>query len=507
MSAASLNDRLVMLQRTAGNHAVAQLASARSSARTTAASRRAIQRAIGLEIEVPIPVDDLTPVQVGQIRADEAAASAPGALPAVVQANRVHAAGNMDINGQVQGKQVIKPAATAPTGFRVEADHDDRVRSVPRLNRPITENDTIMELVMDPPADTPAQLQTAVTNMRTFVAQVEAATNNMRQRVLNPYAGGAVQAFGPMDYPPAVAARRPQHRWDGSIQVNIGIDLREYHSLLKWFAKSSYANPSRVPAAQRPQFRDAKNHIQLAVTVGRNITRDLIAGTVAGANPALTALQQQQMGNLRGVRGWITHLALYLLRGTIPAGVFGGTAKNLAPALMKSPPQVASHFGMTAQESGLFTAHAQAIVDAILPLVGRPADVGTALNALDIFPNYPGVAGYDVNAMGAGGVALTVDTMTNLGAGGGGSGVVPLTGGPLGNPTAVGPARGGNAAVGALPAVPAAPGMPAGLLPRGGVVTEFRLLPGYWTPNQWLGLGRAFLTAATARNRRSGTAP
>lgn len=479
---------VLRLQRLAGNQAVARLV----------APKRALQRAIGLEIEVPIPVDNLTPPQIVQIRGFEAATA--GAAPAVVQQNRIAAAGLMDAHGQVQGKQVIKAAGTAPAGFRVESDHDDRVRSVPRLTRPITENDTIMELVMDPPADTPAQLQTAVTNMRTFVNQVEVATNNMRQRVANPY-GGPVSGIGPMNYPPAVAARRPQHNWQGSIQVNIGIDLREYHSLMKWFANSGYANPSRVPAAQRADYRDARAHMRLAVTIGRNLTRDLVAGNIPPASPALNAVQRGQAGNLRGVRGWITHMALYLLRGTIPANVFGGTAKNLAAALMKSPPQVASHYGMTAVEIALFNARHQAIVDAILPLVGRAGDVGTPLANLDIFPNYPNVAGYDVNNLAAGGQALTVDTLTNLGVGGAGAGIVPLTGGPLAAAPDVGPARTGNLAVQGLPAPP------GGGMPRGGVVTEFRMLPGYYTPDQWLALGRAFLRAATTRNQRSGIAP
>jgi hypothetical protein len=496
----ALGGALLRMQRAAGNRAVSQLVQGRSRAVRTHTSRRVVQRAIGLEIEVPIPVDDLTPAQVAQMRAFEAAATAPGVAPLVRQQNRIAAAGLMDTHGQVNGKQIIKPAATAPVGFRAESDHDDRVRSVPRLNRPITENDTIMELVMQPPADTPAQLQTAVTNMRTFVAQVEAHTNNMRQRVANPYVGGVVAGIGPMDYPPVVAPRRPQHRWAGSIQVNIGIDLREYHSLLKWFADSRYADPSRVPAAQRAQFRDARHDIRQAVTIGRDVTRDLMTGNLAGGPAALTAIQRQQGGNLRGVRGWITHMALYLLRGTIPAGVFGGTAKNLAPALMKSPPQVASHYGMTPSEIALFNAHHQAIVNAILPLVGRPGDVGTPLAALNIFPNYPHIAGFDVNAVPLAAVALTADTLTNLGVGGAGSGVVPLTGGPLGAPPGIGPNRTGNAAVAALPAVP---GAAAGLT-RGGVVTEFRLLPGYWGPTQWLGLGRDFLRAATVRNQRGG---
>ena len=468
--------------------------------------RRVLQRAIGLEIEVPVPVDQLSPADVNTMRAEEAAATTPGVASGVALLHRVHAAGIMDIKGPVPYKQVIKPETTAPTGFRAETDHDDRVRTPGKLNFPITENDTIMELVMDPPADTEAQFDTAVTNMLTFVAQVDTATNNLTRRAVNPYGGGAAVGVGPMDYPPVIAPRRPQHNWDGSIQVNIGIDLREYHSLLKWYAESGYASPQRAPSGHRAVFRSARDDIRRAVDVARDITDKLEGGRIAPRGRSLTSVQRQQAGNLRGVRGWITHMALYLLRGAIPAGVLAGTSKNLAPALLKSPPQVASLYGMTSAEIALFNNHTQGIVDAILRSVGRGGEVSTPLANLAIFPVFPNDGGADVNAPpGSPNVPLTADVLTNLGAGGGGSGVVPLAGGPIANAPGVGPVRTG-AVVSGLPAVPLGPGANPGF-PRGGVVTEFRLLPGYHQPSEWLELGRSFLRAATERNRRSGVRP
>ena len=351
--------------------------------------RRVLQRAIGLEIEVPVPVDQLSPADVNTMRAEEAAATAPGVASGVALRHRVHAAGIMDMKGPVPYKQVIKPETTAPTGFRAETDHDDRVRTPGKLNFPITENDTIMELVMDPPADTEAQFDTAVTNMLTFVAQVDTATNNLTRRAVNPYGAGAAVGIGPMDYPPVIAPRRPQHNWDGSIQVNIGIDLREYHSLLKWYAESGYASPQRAPSGDRAVFRSARDDIRRAVNVARDITDKLEGGRIAPRGRSLTSVQRQQAGNLRGVRGWITHMALYLLRGAIPAGVLAGTSKNLAPALLKSPPQVASLYGMTSAEIALFNSHTQGIVDAILRSVGRGDEVGTPLAKPRDLPGLP----------------------------------------------------------------------------------------------------------------------
>ncbi|GAA0251596.1 hypothetical protein GCM10010492_60000 [Saccharothrix mutabilis subsp. mutabilis] len=478
---------LLALQRGAGNAA------------TCAAVRRmpVVQRAIGLEIEVAIPVDQLTGPQAAHLATYEAA----------VPPNRVGAMGFAQNNGWVQYGTVVRPPAN---GFHVEADHDNRVLSLPPLQQPLAEGgvNSILEIVTDANAgDTVAQFRQTIQAVRAWIAAVEAATAGMTTRATPP-GGPANLHIGPMTYGAPLAARRPQHNWLGSVQVNLGVDLREYHSMMKWYANSRFAKAKRVPPASQQIFRDIKAHLRLAVAVGRTVTADIIAGNlpaVGGAvPPALTAPVVQQTGNLRGIRGWMTHMALYLARAN--AAGLNGSLKNLAPMLLKTPPAVATHYGLTAAEIAVFNARSQSILEHILTLVGRPVGPGAGPGT-PVFGAHA-AGGNDVATAPWTAVAPTGADLINLA-----GGVVPLAGTPLLGATGVGPARTG-AHLGGLPAPAAgvvgglhAPGGPppvVGAGARGGVVTEFRTLPGYYPPNQWEALGVAFLRAAKRRNSRPG---
>jgi hypothetical protein len=350
-----------------------------------------------------------------------------------------------------------------------------------------------MEIVMEPPTVDQVAFTTTMNNIDAFIVQINAQTNNLTTHWVNafPVIGAMVAPVnvGPIDYTangwyPAV--RLPNHNFQGSIQVNIGIDLREYHSLLKWYANSEYANPTRAATqTERAIYAQIKADIIQAVDVGRTITQNIYNG--------MTALQRQQTGNLRGLRGWITHLALYLKRGTLPLGSLGGTIKNLAPVLVKSPNSIITQYGMTAAELTYFTTPANRtnIMDQIFQRVGRAANVGQPLAAVDVFLASPG----HINA----------DTLSNVGAG---AAQVPLTGKPIAQPTGVGPLRTGNAAVQGLPIVAAGAGIGGGPNTRGGMVAEFRTLPGFYDGSaSWRALGTRFLQEATARNNRDGIEP
>ncbi|MEU7524415.1 hypothetical protein AB0A74_01625 [Saccharothrix sp. NPDC042600] len=479
---------LLALQRGAGNAA------------TCAAVRRmpVVQRAIGLEIEVPIPVDQLTGGDVAQLAAYEAA----------VPPNRAVALGYAQTNGWMNYGAVVRPPAA---GFHVEADHDDRVVSRPPFQQPLAEGgaDTILEIVTDAnAANTVAQFRQTIQAVRAWIAAVEAATAGMTTRAAPP-GGPANVHIGPMTYGAPLAARRPQHNWLGSVQVNVGIDLREYHSMMKWYANSRFARASRAAPAHQQIYRDIKAHLRLAVDVGRAVTADIIAGNlpaVGGAAPApLPAHVVQQTGNLRGIRGWMTHMALYLARAN--AAGMGGSRKNLAPMLMKTPPAVATHYGLTAAEIAVFNARSTEILEHILALVGRPVAVPGTGPATPVFGAHA-VGGNDVATAPWTAVAPTGAHLINLA-----GGVVPLAGTPLLGATGVGPARTG-AHLGGLPApapgvvgglhAPAGPPPVVGAGARGGLVTEIRTLPGYYRPDEWEALGVAFFRAAKRRNKRPG---
>jgi hypothetical protein len=342
-----------------------------------------------------------------------------------------------------------------------------------------------MEIVFDPPAKDVVEFKKTMGHIKTFVQNVEALTTNMTKRAHDPWGTGV--SVGPLEYPPAVNARQAAHNWKGSVQVNVGIDAREYHSLLKWYAASSYATATRaratVPAplanAAEQLFKEAQTHIVTAVDVGRTVT-GLVKKGIPPAGVALTKKELADAGNLRGLRGWLTHIAFYLVRGTANFGGAAGTIKNLAPVLLKSPPEIVSDYGLPAEEIKIFNAQQQAILDEINGRVGRPGDVGQPANAIKVWPTRK----------------TMLDTIVDLQ-----GKAVPLTTGAIMNPTSVGPRRTGNAAVKAIKDVPGA----AKGEERGGIVPEFRMIPGYFEgPAAWKTLGLDFLKAAIKRNRRSG---
>jgi hypothetical protein len=487
-------DELVVLAEGSGAGTERNGRAAVARLRAPGATRRAgvlVQRAIGLEIEIPVPIDQLNPAQVTEIR-DKTWSEITAGVAAKTTIRQA-AVGLRDMLGSVPYSILRAPAG----GFRVDADHDDRVTTPNPATSgwPIRQGsrDSIMEIVMVPPAVTQADLTTSLDNITAFVNLIDANTHGLTTRWLHAFpappptpalpAPRPPVSVGPIDYThnnvhPAV--RLPHHNYQGSIQVNVGIDLREYHSLLHWYADSPYAVAARDPdPAAQAIYRQIKDHIRQAVDIGRDMTNHVYN--------AATAAQRQQAGNFRGLRGWLTHLALYLLRGTIAAGTAGGTAKNLVPVLIKSPNQIMTTYGMTVAERNHFVVNQVALMNLLFTATGRAADAGQALGTVHVFAAKPG---------------LTADILSDVAGVG-----VALAGGPILTPTGVGPTRTGNADVAALPNVGAGD-TGGGPNRRGGLVAEFRTLPGYYDgPVQWRALAQAFFDAAEERNSRDGIQP
>lgn len=441
----------------------------------TPGSGKVIQRAIGLEIEIPVPIDRLTNPQVQEITNQVVVTQNPLATPQQILLARTRAQGIRDTRGRV-GYGPIRPSNQ---GFRVDADHDNRVQ-LPTPQWPFREGgaDSIIEIVMDPPALDEAAFDTTMTSIDGFINQINMQTNNLTTRWINAFNGINI---GPMDYT-AIGIpneRQARHNFRGSIQVNIGIDPREYQSLIKWYGKSDYAKAaSGASADERALYAQIRQDISRAVDVGKDIASNIAKN--------LSQAERQNMGNLRGLRGWLTYLAFYLKRGG-RTDIGGGTPKNAAPVLLKSPNQIFSNYGLTADEQTYFTNNQIGIMTQILRQVGRGNQVTVPLdlNRIAVFATVP-------NAISAADLSNLLGTR------------VPLTGGPLPNPTGVGPQRTGNAAVQGLPQVPAG-NIGGGANTRGGVVLEFRTLPQlYDGVASWREVGLAFLRAAEQRNNRSG---
>jgi hypothetical protein len=442
--------------------------------------------AIGLEIEIAVPIDGLTAADISNIRADVIAAEAayPGSGQNTAAGHRVRLLTETLGRGRVAYGPLVAPAR----GFRIDCDHDNRVITLPAPTWPPYEGgkDSLIEIVMDPPAETLAQFNTTMDNIQVWINTMMLRTNNLTRRWVDGL--GLNRSVGPLTwndgggYPGRPTRKRsPHHNLKGSIQVNVGIDLREYHSMLKWFANSKFARSKNASSqAEQAAYREGKHAIREAVDIGRKLTEGYLA--------KMSPTDRARVGNLRGLRGWITHMALYMKRGALTKNP-GGTAKNLAPTMLKSPPAVAAQYGMTGDESAYFTGHREEITRTLLHSFGRDLQIGSPLDTVDVFATSGG---------------YTLDQLTNLA-----STDVALAGKPLLDPTGVGPARTGNADVQGLPSVAAGAGIiGGGPGTRGGVVTEIRSIPGlYEGVAAWRRLGQQFLQEADKRNQRSGVRP
>jgi len=453
-----------------------------------------IQRAIGIEIEVPVPVDDLTHTEVEDIK-DEVENANKATVPQTIYNHKVAAfqKTRQVPYGTVKGSH---------NGFHVDVDHEARVKSVDPLNAgwPLREGgqDSIMEIVTEK-ADTLSEFNTTMDHVDQFVKDVDTNTDGLKLHWENAFGNGV--NLGPLDYFDRGIAndKRPNHNWQGSVQVNIGIDVREYASLAKWYAKSTYADPKRASSAEQAIYRKSQENILEAVNVARDQVKSIMKD--------LSGDKKKDMGNLRGIRGWLTHLALYLIGGR--SGVPGTTVKNLTPILLKSPQDIAIWYGMTADEMDYFLDNRKAMMGQLIVRTGRTdLDKDDPLNA-DVVKGKATNVAYQ-SALAKGGVGLTkseenawVAYSTSLGDLSAYASSVAYAGKPIPGPQEVGPVRSGSTEVGNIPAVNT-----TGVNRRGGVVLEFRNLPGFYEgPAKWRALGQEFFKEADKRNQRGGVKP
>jgi len=466
---------ITALQRLVGNQAVMRmLRQAKTEQHATKEStvsqqinretRESIQRAIGLEIEVSVPVDQLTAGEEQNIQ--NAAGNDPNAIPRMPP---------FDVMGlRKRAVAYTRGNGPKPTNgeYRAEVDHDPRVNTEKDPAFPYRDmnNSALLEIVTEPKSDK-AAFDAAMDDVDAFVADVDTRTNNLTTHAHDPYGSG--HNIGPIDYPAlGPMPRQPNHNWKGSVQVNIGIDMREYASLAKWYAKSGYADPSKAEKHNKGDFKKAKDNILKAVDIGRSVTESL--------SKPMSKADRAAMGNLRGIRGWVTHMALYMLGGKegLPEG---STAKNITPILMKSSNEIGIEYAMTPDELAYYQDDAKraAIVVMLIAKTGRK----------DLDPNDP-LGGSIVKGKADQGTLAHLSADAN---------VTLFAGAPIAGEQPVGPARTGEGA-------DQTPNTAGG--ERGGAVVEFRNLPGFHEgPDAWRQLGYDFLREAENRNKRGGSKP
>jgi hypothetical protein len=451
---------------------------------TTAAGGGTIQRRVGLEIEIAVPVNALTVPQTTALRNHVVGLHPNQTAVQITQAQTLADAGRVGTLTHIVPPGMVNP------GFHVDSDHDDRVKSPAGTWPPKEADDGILEIVMEPAVETDAELTTTMTNIQTFLNNLMVQTNNLTTH----WQVAAGLGIGPLHFVPAYdtagipRTRQPNHNFRGSIQANVGVDLREYHSMLKWYANSRYG--PRAPGGAVPAIGGQRQDMLDAVDIGRTAIADIRHGNLPGT-VALTNVQRQQMGNMRGLRGWLTHCALALLRGAYTWGI-DQSAKNIVPVLLKSPNDLVLHHGLTVAEANYYVAHKAAIINYLLAATNRVANDPVT-----------GTRAFRMGGAGAG-PAWTInqlfdETLNDAAL------IAPAN---IKNPSDVGLARTGNPQVQAIPDAPVLAGLGGGVGHRAGMVLEFRTIRGlYDGVHAWRDLARAFLRAADRRNRRSGLAP
>jgi len=490
-----------------------------------------IQRAVGLEIEIPVPVDNLAAEDVQDIQDGVKEYQAIKDAESIAlqemteQQNKMDAqqnntedrnvlekfwdkqkyknwqkkhekaakkwmkSGQQAIQKRGEVAQIIQEKGHAKYGtsaeygdFRLDIDHDDRVKNSSEWPPREGGGDSLLEIVMDPPATTEDEFNDALDNINTLIGRIDTGTNGLTKRT-SVTGFNLIQGIGPLTYDEDTSyAKRERHNYQGSVQVNLGIDLRQYKKLIDWYAQDDV---SKAPDSSTDKEKEMYNQIRVDMALAVEIARDITAKFMAGSQPKT----QNETGNFKGVEGWVTHMALYMQRGA--AKDLRGTIKNVVPVLLKTPNEIAIHYGMTDKEKEIFNRFKKDMTDDILKAIGRDADIDKELDEILIFP--------EKVKEGQKGSEYTMEDLTDLD-----STNVMLAGKPINKPTGVGKRRKGNTAVSDLPSVKKG-NIGGGLGTRGGMVVEFRNIPGLHDGvESWRTLGLKFFEKAEELNSKPG---
>ncbi|MBP0010519.1 hypothetical protein [Roseofilum sp. Belize Diploria] len=396
----------------------------------------------------------------------------------------------------------VSGAIAAGSKFVAQVDHNPRVNSGKKPpNHPWRDsnNSALMEIVMDPPANNKDEFDESISQITQFVNTINQKTSNLTKHAQNPFRTNF--NLGPFDYPEisqfASLPKEPTHNWKGSVQVNVGIDLREYSDMASWYAQSKYSstNVNENPEAaglseeEKEAYNASRNNIIRAVEIAEEIIPEL--------KKSLSKFQKTreskfaEMGNMRGLKGWITHLALHMLGAISFSG--GSTTKNITPILMKTPNTITLKFGFTEAEKTYYDVigNKKKILKLLIQKTGREKKLTWTGYQGDLKTGNKEILSENNKLIPGGNTSLGTFASKDT--------TQTLTGNSVTSERhlGVGPIRRGNKSVSKMESV--------GQDQRGGAVIEFRQLPGlYDGPNAWKQIGYDFLKEAEARNRRGG---
>lgn len=332
---------VLALQRTVGNRALGRLLGA-----TTAAERGRIQRKLGLELEFAVPID-----RAGELDAED------------------HKVLRGEKSDPVRLK-AIQDSADVPYGeFRgidklaLAADHSSRVLPASRTFPHRVLSRSILELVFKPAVETPEELEETLKAVDSAITQIDGCTAGLTKRI--PFGNGL--HIGPVDG----LSKPAELSWNASVHVNVGIDPRRLHGLLKWYGASGYA-----PASE---------HRNVPMKTALDITEDVVKVFRDASGADLAEVQ-----HWNGLRGLTLTYVMYLLSGG-DSSELRSTVKNFATILTKTRFVDLVAHGMTPKErewlQGMWAEYRKVLVgmtrlgeDETQPLikrtkVGRPGEL------------------------------------------------------------------------------------------------------------------------------------
>ena len=516
---------------------------------TTQRASETIQRAVGLEIEVPIPVDNLSPEQVGileykvkyyqkiaqeydsftkefnkkdqylswytslpkkiQIKKqrDKWTEQRNTANSKMMQKSQEYTDSRSDITGFIRecGRAGYGSALDKQDeGFRIDVDHDDRVQGSSREFPPVeVGGDSIMEIVTYP-AETKDDLNKIMDNVDKYLKKIMSQTNNLTRR--HPVSNyERIQGIGPFVYPEKKlwwqswfnsSGKKDRHNLKGSIQANVGIDLRQYNQLIDWYGSNDISKaPTTEDDRSQKMYRDITEQMKQAAKLAREITSQFLSQIVIPEEKSLSKnknnFDERDVGNFAGFEGWVTHMVLYLRRGMV-SGI-GGNPKNVVPVLLKTPNEIAAEYGMTGIEKLYWNDYHRSITEIILQAIGRKDETKKELREILIFPEK-----YKENNEHDSDVTWLTDLKKKR---------PLLTSTPIDKPTGVGPRRKGTKKESELPSVDS-DYVGGGEDTRGGMVVEFRNIPGLHDGvESWRQIGLEFFSQADKLNQTSKSQP
>lgn len=253
-----------------------------------------IQRKLGLELEVPIPIDRL-----GVLSKEDKEVLSGKKRGGKYNARFLELCSKADA-GYGEFKKVGRVA--------LHADHSKRVLPKNKVYPARVFGKSILEMVFNPAVETFDDLNKTMLDIKKIMAWVEKNTDGLTKRV---NLGGG-RYVGPIDG----IGRPPQLNWNAMIHVNLGLDPRGFHHFFSWYGGSKY-KPSK-------EFR------QIPMDVARSVAENVVQTFVKAEQ---ISKSDAQFWN--GLRGLTMIYVIYLLSGN-DTSPLGSTVKNFATILAKT---------------------------------------------------------------------------------------------------------------------------------------------------------------------------